>query len=499
MSNLRIKNILMIFLAIIISFAIVYYTNRDHSVKEPIPCYRVYLKGESLGLISSKEELDDYINQQQENLKKEYNVDKVYIPNDIDVVKDITYEDDFTEIKDIYDKINKISPFTIKGYRVKVERTNSISHHSDEAETKEQAEVVYINVLDKDVLESAMKKVVFSFVTEDQYNAFVEGKQNEIETTGEVIEDIFIDNNITIQERNIPTSEKIYKNEKELIKYLIFGNNEIDKTYVVKIGDTVSEVAENNQMSVNELLIANDDIKTPTALLYAGQTLSIGILDPIFSTVVEKHVVADQTVKYKTTYKYDNTMYQGQTRVIQDGQNGINRVTEKIKVVNGEVNQAYIVSNEEIKPVVNKIIARGGKQTPRGDGEWSWPTNFPWRISSGIGWRWGAIHRGIDIIGPGKGSPIYAARNGEVVEAKYDGSRGNHIIIKHDNGYYTQYMHLQNSPTKYVHVGQRVYSHQVIGEMGCTGSCTGTHLHFEMWDGKPYDSGSRYFDARSFY
>ena len=170
---------------------------------------------------------------------------------------------------------------------------------------------------------------------------------------------------------------------------------------------------------------------------------------------------------------------------------------KNIKIVNGEVNQAYIVSNEEIRPVVNRIVARGGKQAPRGDGEWSWPTNFPWRVSSGIGWRWGSIHRGIDIIGPGHGSPIYAARDGLVIESGYDGTRGNHVIIKHDNGYYTQYMHFATTP--YVRKGQRVYNHQVIGAMGCTGSCTGTHLHFEMWDGEPYSSGARFFDARSFY
>ena len=58
-------------------------------------------------------------------------------------------------------------------------------------------------------------------------------------------------------------------------------------------------------------------------------------------------------------------------------------------------------------------------------------------------------------------------------------------------------MHMQTTP--YVKKGQTVYNHQVIGAMGCTGSCTGTHLHFELWDGPPYASGSHYFDARNFY
>ena len=497
------KDIVAIFFALIISFGAVYLTNRPIADKDPIPCYRVYLEGKSLGLITSKDELNDYINKQQEKLKEQYKVDPVFIPNDIDVVKDVTYDNNFSTIEEIYNKINEVSPFTIKGYRVKIDRSNTQNYRGDEQSEEEQEkaknkeDIISINILDRQLFEDAMKSVVLSFVTDEEYKAFNEGSQKEIESTGEVIEDIFIDNPITIQEINIPTNEKIYTKKDDLIKYLIFGDNESDKTYVVKTGDDVATVAENNQMSVNELLIANDDIKTPTSLLYAGQVLSIGILDPVFSTVVEKHVVADQTVKYKTTYKYDNTMYQGQTKVLQEGQNGINRVTEKIKIINGEVNQAYIVSNEEIKPVVNKIVARGGKQAPRGDGEWSWPTNFPYRISSGIGWRWGSMHRGIDIIGPGSGSPIYAARDGIVIESGYDKNRGNHVIIKHNNGYYTQYMHMISTP--YVKVGQSVYNHQVIGAMGCTGSCTGTHLHFEMWDGEPYQAGSRFFDARSFY
>ncbi len=496
---MKIKEIVAVFFALIISFGIVYMTNRPLANKEPISCYRVYLEGKSIGLITSKDELNDYINKQQEKLKNQYKVDTVYIPNDIDVVKDVTYDNNFSTIEEIYNKINDVAPFTIKGYRVKIDQTNNNNYRGDEQviEEKDKKKIVNINILDKKILEDAMKRVVLSFVTDEEYKAFNEGSQKEIESTGEVIEDIFIDNAITIQEMNIPTNEKIYTTEDELIKYLIFGENESDKTYTVKVGDEVPDVAEKNKMSVNELLIANDDIKTSNQLLYAGQVLSIGILDPVFSTVVEKHVVADQTVKYKTTYKYDNTMYQGQTKVLQEGQNGINRVTEKIKIVNGEVNQAYIVSNEEIRPVVNRIVARGGKQAPRGDGEWSWPTNFPWRVSSGIGWRWGSIHRGIDIIGPGHGSPIYAARDGLVIESGYDGTRGNHVIIKHDNGYYTQYMHFATTP--YVRKGQRVYNHQVIGAMGCTGSCTGTHLHFEMWDGEPYSSGARFFDARSFY
>ena len=91
-------------------------------------------------------------------------------------------------------------------------------------------------------------------------------------------------------------------------------------------------------------------------------------------------MVEDQTVKYKTITQYDNTMYQGQQKVKQEGSNGITRVTQKVKMMNGEIINAYIVSSEELKPAVNRIVVKGGKQTVRGDGEWLWPTNFPYMI-----------------------------------------------------------------------------------------------------------------------
>ena len=234
--NLKGKDIVAIFFALIISFGAVYLTNRPIADKDPIPCYRVYLEGKSLGLITSKDELNDYINKQQEKLKEQYKVDTVFIPNDIDVVKDVTYDNNFSTIEEIYNKINEVSPFTIKGYRVKIDRSNTQNYRGDEQSEEEQEkaknkeDIISINILDRQLFEDAMKSVVLSFVTDEEYKAFNEGSQKEIESTGEVIEDIFIDNPITIQEINIPTNEKIYTKKDDLIKYLIFGDNESDKT-----------------------------------------------------------------------------------------------------------------------------------------------------------------------------------------------------------------------------------------------------------------------------
>ncbi|MBQ6817521.1 MAG: G5 domain-containing protein, partial [Bacilli bacterium] len=462
------KNIFLIIIAIIVSLAMVIYQGQSKKNNEPIIAYRVYLEGKDIGLIKSKDELDEYINKKQESLKNKYNVDKIHIPNNINIVKDVTYDDNIVSVDNIYNKINNISPFTIEGYQITIDKTNSSSYvNDDNVEDENEEKIIKLNVLDKDIFVKAVEKVITSFVSSDDYEAFINDNQLQIETTGELIEDIYIDDEITIKEAYITVSEDIYMDVDELAKYLIFGNHETDEKYTVKTGDTIDEIASQNEMSVNELLIANNNISSETSLLYVGQELSIGTLDPIFTTIVEKHVVTDQIVKYTTKYKYDKTQYTGYTKKTQEGSNGVTRVTQKVKLINGEISNAYIASSEEIVPMIEEVVIKGGKQPPRGDGRWFWPTKIPYIISSPYGWRWGKLHEGLDICGTGSGSPIYAARDGIVTRLGWMKSGGYYVELKHDNGYYTHYLHMlsstgsnkyggESSAAKYVSVGDYV-------------------------------------------
>ncbi len=135
------------------------------------------------------------------------------------------------------------------------------------------------------------------------------------------------------------------------------------------------------------------------------------------------------------------------------------------------------------------------------DDKWLWPTDTPYKISRGYGWFSGKLHRGVDIYGLSRGAPIYSARSGVVTEITSNSSSGYYVIIKHANGYYTRYAHMQNtygtdslkgtsSATKYIKVGQSVAAHQIIGEIGSSGNSTGLHLHYEIWDGVPFKSQS---------
>jgi murein DD-endopeptidase MepM/ murein hydrolase activator NlpD len=98
-------------------------------------------------------------------------------------------------------------------------------------------------------------------------------------------------------------------------------------------------------------------------------------------------------------------------------------------------------------------------------------------LSSAFGIRDGKPHEGIDLAAP-KGSPIYAAADGEVV---YSGNGirgyGNVVILRHDEGFLTVYAHnAQNRVQK----GERVQRGQIVGEVGETGHATAPHLHFEV-------------------
>lgn len=106
-------------------------------------------------------------------------------------------------------------------------------------------------------------------------------------------------------------------------------------------------------------------------------------------------------------------------------------------------------------------------------------SGFIWPVSgvvtSGFGFRWGRMHEGIDISAPA-GTPIRAVASGTVILSGWMGGYGQLTVIDHGNGLSTAYAH---QSAVYVGGGS-VSQGTVIGAVGCTGSCTGNHLHFEV-------------------
>ncbi|MET9600242.1 M23 family metallopeptidase [Streptomyces sp. NPDC006459] len=93
-------------------------------------------------------------------------------------------------------------------------------------------------------------------------------------------------------------------------------------------------------------------------------------------------------------------------------------------------------------------------------------------------------HTGIDFHAA-SGTSVHAVGVGTVVEAGWGGAYGNNVVIKHNDGTYTQYGHMTSLN---VSVGQQVTPGQQIGLSGSTGNSSGPHLHFEARTGSQYGS-----------
>ena len=326
------KKILVISFALVISFLLVFFCPTSKA-KEPQEVYRVYLKGKSLGLIENKEKLEQYIDREQEKIKNKYKVDKVYAPEDLKIEKEITYQEKISTTKQIYDKLADLESFTINGYAIKIKGIDTVNEQGEKVKGVDQT----IYVLDKDVFTKAMDKTIRSFVNNDDYEKYLNNKQKEIKDTGTIIENVYIDNKISVKNTKVPVDKTIYENIDDLSKYLLFGTLDEYQKYTVQDGDTITDIAFNNKLSDKEFLIANPSFKDENSLLFTGQQVTINIIKPQFRLVEVDHTVFDQEIKYDTEVKYDENKMAGTEEVTQKGENGLQRVTSKIQKVNGQI------------------------------------------------------------------------------------------------------------------------------------------------------------------
>ena len=461
--------------------------------------YQVYLGGEKIGIIASEEELYNLIDENQTAIKEQYQVTNVYPPTNLKIVAINTYDNTTDDISEVYNRIEQQDDFTIQCYVITVK--------SEDTEYT-------INVLDEEVFVNATLRVVNAFLEENEYENYINNVQEEIVDTGRIIENMYFDEDITIKEAYISVHDKIYTDEVELSQFLLFGSDPDSEYYTVRLGDTISSIADDNQLNIDEFLIANPTYKSEDTILRVGDEVNVTLIDPQITFIYELYEISDEIVYYEKETVRDNSKPIGFREVTTPGQNGIERFRETYTVTNGvrsqEAEVELLATIQEVQDEITTIGPSSGGITGildpvNLDGAWAWPTNRGYVITSYRGWRWGRMHQGIDISGAGNfGSNIYAVASGTVISVynacpsqgngygdPCGGGMGNEIVIDHGNGYVTTYGHLHQ--TVAVRVGQTVDRGQLIGYMGNSGSSTGAHLHYEVsYNGSNIDPLSLY-------
>lgn len=236
--------------------------------------------------------------------------------------------------------------------------------------------------------------------------------------------------------------------------------------YIVKEGDTVSSIADKFGVSTDTVLWQND--LNSTDRIKPGQKLDILPVSGV------SHKVTKGDTIFSISKKYDSP-----SQAIVDFPYNTFVNDETFELAVGQI----IVVPDGVKPSVKPSAPRIRQITPDAgtvvaSGTFVWPASGT--ISQGFAW----YHKGLDIANRA-GPDILAADAGTVVVSGWpDGyGYGNRVVIDHGNGYRTLYGHLSKV---YVVAGQTVARGAAIGKMGCTGRCTGTHVHFEVVKGGVY-------------
>lgn len=249
-------------------------------------------------------------------------------------------------------------------------------------------------------------------------------------------------------------------------------------TYTVEAGDSYYYIAELYDMSVDDLLDANPGYDPK--LLRVGDVLTISNAVPYLTVVNVERQNYVQDVPYPVEYQDDDTMYQGDYKVLSPGEFGKADVTANVTYINGEETDRQVVASVTLSQPVTETQARGTIPRPTWfpTGSFRWPCSGT--LTSYFGYRNTGIrgastyHQGIDI-GNSYGTAIYAADGGTVTYSGWQGGYGYLVIVDHGNGYQTYYGH---NSSLIVSVGEHVYKGQQVARMGSTGVSSGNHCHF---------------------
>lgn len=251
---------------------------------------------------------------------------------------------------------------------------------------------------------------------------------------------------------------------------LVTKDKEKNTIYEVVSGDTISTIADRNNLKIAKLLEMNEALSEDT-IIQPGDEIIVTVPEPELSVVTKEETTYEEDYEAPVQYVYNDSWYTTQEKVLEEGTVGHRKVTAVITSRNGKETEKEIIAETILTSSKAQVVEKG-TQTP--------PTYIKplsgGRQSSPFGRRWGRMHQGIDWACP-TGTAVKASCGGTVISAGWSGGYGNCILIRHSDGKVTRYAHLSKI---LVRAGQTVQQGEKIALSGNTGNSTGPHVHFEI-------------------
>jgi len=245
--------------------------------------------------------------------------------------------------------------------------------------------------------------------------------------------------------------------------------------HIVEEGETPEILSQ--AFSVEQENIFDEENRDVATEIMQGDMVCIHKeVEPVNVKMVETGRMRE-TIEYDTIKKESDKYYKGDTYTKQEGIDGIQIFEGTITKIGGNIARRDAKNIEKIREKQDKIILIGTAERPKTapTGTYAMPIEH-YTLSSNFGYRWGRLHKGIDMAAP-TGTPIYASDGGTVTRAGWYSGYGLCVDIDHGNGRETRYGHCSKI---LVNVGDQVYQGQVVSLVGNTGHSFGSHLHFEI-------------------
>ena len=268
-------------------------------------------------------------------------------------------------------------------------------------------------------------------------------------------------------------------------------DKETNVIYEVKSGDSLSKIAYDNNMTIDQLVAINPTLTSANSLIRIGDELNIVVPEPELSVVRQEQVYYEESYEADVIYVDNDSWYTTQTKTLQEPVAGFHKVVAKVTYRNDEVIAKEEIKEEVVVEAVPKIVERGTIVPPT----YIKPLSGG-RLSSTFGRRKAptkgasTYHKGVDWATP-TGTSVVASSGGVVAKAGWGSGYGYVVYINHPDGRQTRYAH--NSKVL-VSVGQTVEQGQKIALSGNTGISSGPHVHFEMLIGGSQVNPLNYID-----